>query len=1075
MPTLHIRLLGDFYILYGEAPVSGVDNPRLQSLLAYLVLHRDAPQARAHLSYLFWLDSTEAQARANLRKQVYHLRHSLPDADRFLYADNRVLYWQPDAPFTLDVADFEAAVARAEEADRAGDQAGLQGALEQAVAAYRGDLLPSCYDDWVLTERERLRQTFARTVEWLIELLESQRHYAAAIREAQRLLRHDPLQEATYRRLMRLHALNGDRARALRTYHACATILQRELDVAPSSATREAYERLLALDTAPAPPPESLVTATSLVGRDEEWSQLQRIWRSASDRRSRLVMLTGEAGIGKTRLAEELLEWAQRQGIPTAAARCYASEGGLAYGPVTAWLRSPPLRESLASLDDIWLSEVSRLLPELLVKHPTIPSPGPLTEGWQRQRLSQALARPFFERRQLLLLLDDVQWCDRETLEWLPSLLHAQKGGGPQGGRATQLLLIITMRTGEMPEDGRLELLLVELLANRQLSEIELDPLDEAETFALATGVAGRALDPALATPLYHGSEGNPLFVVEMVRAAGTMSSQQMAEHGREQARVDLPLPPKVQRVIEARLAQLSPPAQELAGMAATIGREFTLEVLVRAHGEGEGASVQALDELWRRRIVREQGADGYDFAHDKIREVAYGGLSAARRRFLHRRVAEALEATHVADLDAVQGQIARQYESAAEAELAIQHYAQAAAVARRLYANEEAISYLKRAIALLPDCGPGAQPQRAQLYEEMADLLGLGGKGEEARQAYREVLDCLGPQETLRRAGLWRKIGSSWSNQSEHAPAHTSLDRALRLLGSEPTSPAKAWWQMWLDIQYARLSLLYSQARLGEMEELCNQMLPVVEEHATTRQKLSFLHRQSMLEIRQLRYVPSQKVVTDGHTALRWAQRTGDIAQILSAEFALAFILLWSGDLQAAIGQLETTLPRAKERGDLPTQTLCLTYLAVAHRLQGNLEEARRYTVLCLELAREGRRTVYVGAAEANLGWLAYRAGDSDSAARHCEAALVEWQRLQYPFHWLALWPLLALALDQDRTADAVDQARAMLDPVQQRPPDDLEALLEEATHAWDEGQTESTRECLKQALDLAGGMGYL
>jgi DNA-binding SARP family transcriptional activator len=1075
MPTLHIRLLGDFYILHGEAPIPGVDNPRLESLLAYLVLHRNAPQSRAHLSYLFWLDSTESQARANLRKQLYHLRRSLPDAEQFLYADHKVLQWQPDAPFSLDVADFEDALDRAQEAEHAGDLAGLQEALEQAVAAYRGDLLPSCYDDWVLTERERLRQAFARTVERLIEVLESQRRYPAAIREAQRLLRHDPLQEATYRRLMRLHALNGDRAYALRTYHSCATVLQRELDVEPSMATQEAYERLLALDTAPAPPPESLLTTTSLVGRDEEWTQLQRIWRSASDRRPRLVMLTGEAGMGKTRLAEELLEWAQRQGIPTASVRCYASEGGLAYSPVTAWLRSPSLEESLATLDEVWLTEIARLLPELLVERPAIAAPGPLTEGWQRQRLSQALARPFFERRQLLLLLDDVQWCDRETLEWLPLLLRARREGGPQGGRATQLLLVVTMRNGEMPEDGRLDTLLGELLTSRQLSEIELEPLDEAETFALATGVAGRALDPELAALLYHGSEGNPLFVVEMVRAAGTMSSQQMAEHGREQARVDLPLPPKVQRVIEARLAQLSPEALELAGVAAAIGREFAFDVLAQAHGAGEETSVRALDELWRRRIVREQGAEAYDFAHDKIREVAYGGMSAARRRFLHRRVAEALAATHLADLDPVQGQIARQYEAAAEAELAIHHYAQAAAVARRLYANEEAISYLKRAIALLPDCGPGAQPQRAQLYEEMADLLGLGGRGEEARQAYREALDCLDPGETLRRAGLWRKIGSSWSNQYEHPPAQTSLDRALRLLGSEPDSPDPAWWQTWLDIQFARLSLHYFRAQLSDMEELCDQMRPVVEEHATARQKVDFLHRQFMLEIRQLRYVATQESISNQRVALDWAQRTSDMGLILYGEFALGFALLLSGDPKAAIGQLETTLPRADEVGDLPNQTLCLTYLAVAHRLQGDLEQTGRYASRCLELAREGGRTVYVGAAEANLGWLAYRAEDSDGAVRHGEAALVEWQPLQYPFCWLALWPLLAVALHQGRIGDAVDHGRAMLDPVQQRLPDRLTASLEEAITAWNSKQAAAARKHLDEAVEQAKDIGYL
>jgi DNA-binding SARP family transcriptional activator len=189
--ALRISLLGDFRIVQGGEPVTGIENVRLQSLLAYLVLHCGAPQPRAQLSYHFWLDSTEAQARANLRKQVYHLRRALDDADRFLYADNKVLQWRADAPFSLDVADFEAVIERADQAEGMDDQAGLREALEQAVASYQGDLLPGCYDDWVLTERERLRQQFARALERLVGLLEDQRAYGSAIQAAQRLLRHD--------------------------------------------------------------------------------------------------------------------------------------------------------------------------------------------------------------------------------------------------------------------------------------------------------------------------------------------------------------------------------------------------------------------------------------------------------------------------------------------------------------------------------------------------------------------------------------------------------------------------------------------------------------------------------------------------------------------------------------------------------------------------------------------------------------------------------------------------------------------------------------------------------------------
>ena len=188
IPVLKVYLLGSFRLLYGEAVVTAINTPRLQSLLAYLVLHRHAPPPRSHLAFLFWPDSTEAQARTNLRYLIHQLRHALPQVDPFLHTGDGAL--QIVVPFTLDVAEFEQAIAQADQAERAGNQAEMRLTLEQAVALYQGDLLPSCYDEWLLPERERLSQRFSATLERLILLLESQRDYQPAIGYTQRLLRH---------------------------------------------------------------------------------------------------------------------------------------------------------------------------------------------------------------------------------------------------------------------------------------------------------------------------------------------------------------------------------------------------------------------------------------------------------------------------------------------------------------------------------------------------------------------------------------------------------------------------------------------------------------------------------------------------------------------------------------------------------------------------------------------------------------------------------------------------------------------------------------------------------------------
>lgn len=341
MQTLHIRLLGSFSLTFDDTELMGVHTARLQSLLAYLLLHRDAPQSRQQLAFLFWPDTSDAQAHTNLRQLLHALRRRLPQSEAYLEVTDKTVRWRGDAPFTLDVAEFEAALAEAPRSEGSARVA----ALERSVAAYGGDLLPGCYDDWLLLERARLSQRFLDALERLILLLEQRRDYGRAIGHAERLLCHDPLHEAVYRHLMRLHAVNGDRAAALRVYHTCVTALECELGVQPGVETVEAYRRLLDLERRATPTP-ALSGDAHFVGRQAEWQTLQDRWRSVQRGGVHCVCLSGEPGIGKTRLAEEMILWAQQQGVAAAATRAYAGGGSLAYAPLVELLHTEVLRPS---------------------------------------------------------------------------------------------------------------------------------------------------------------------------------------------------------------------------------------------------------------------------------------------------------------------------------------------------------------------------------------------------------------------------------------------------------------------------------------------------------------------------------------------------------------------------------------------------------------------------------------------------------------------------------------------------------------------------------------------------------
>ena len=483
------------------------------------------------------------------------------------------------------------------------DDAARRAALEQAALLYQGDLLPGCYDDWVRPERDRLRQRATHALHTLVTLLEAQRDYHPAISQAQRLLQLDATDEAAARILMRLLALDGDRAGALHVYHACATALGEELGVPPTPQTRAVYDRLLQAEN-PQPTGAAPAARPNLVGRSAEFRALQASWETASAGRPQLLSIEGVAGIGKTRLAEELLQWVRRQGYRTAAARCYAAEGALAYAPIVAWLRAESVFQHLARLDDTWLSELGRLLPEALTLHGNVPAPAALRERWQRQQFFEALAHALLAgNAPLLLVIDDLQWADHETLEWLHFLLRFD-------ARAC-LLVVATIRTEEVTETHPLTELLLTLRSETLATAIELGPLAADATAALAAAVAGRQLSPAAAAHLYREAEGNPLFVVETVRAGWheqqTMPSADLAPEMEAEGRGTLP--PTMQAVIARRLAQLSPAARELASLAATIGREFAADVLAHACHQDEDTLVRGLDELWQRRIVQEHGA----------------------------------------------------------------------------------------------------------------------------------------------------------------------------------------------------------------------------------------------------------------------------------------------------------------------------------------------------------------------------------------------------------------------------------------------------------------------------------
>lgn len=981
--SLEISLLGRFGVTLDGRRLDKLAGARLQSLLTYLVLHAGTPQSRSHLAFLFWPDTPEANARNNLRQLLHQLRATLGEPDRFVRVDSGSVRWDPKEPCRIDTALVDAALAEADEARRADDAVRRRAALERACALCEGPLVPSCLDDWIVPERERLERRCKQTVRQFAETVETTREYAAAIPYLIHSLHHDPTDEEAYRRLMRLHVLCGDRAAALRVFRECRDALRRELDTEPSEETVRLHERIRtshAIDALPEDRRNDSGATLPLVGRVGEWRALRAVWDRAAAGTPLLALIEGEAGIGKSRLAAELVSWAGRQGFTTATTRCYAAEGRPALAPVTGWLRSEPLRSNVSRLDDVWLTEISRIVPELAKERPGLPRPEPMTGVGQRQRLFEAIAHAVrLTPPPLLLVIDDLQWCDLETLQWLHFLLRFDASAA--------LLVVGTVRSEEATRSNPVHEFRLRMSEAAALTEIVLAPLDAAETARLAAQTANRQFDAETTTRLYRETEGNPLFVVETIRSDGLLSAQMRAEGS--------PLPPRVHAVIAGRLAQLSQPARQVAAAAAVIARAFTLPVLARTLNCSEPELVPALDELWQRRIVREQGPNTYDFTHDKLREVAYEETGAPQLRSLHQLVARALEeALDASDLDRASGQIAAHFDRAGLAAQAVPYYIRAASVAQSVYANGEAQAQIDRGLALLATLPEGSKRDAWEL-----ELL-------------------------LVSAPIYR-VTRGWT-----APKLESvLQRALALSQKVGTRAQRT------QVLYGLQSLLLVQGKLDQTQLLTDEIVEAL--GRTTGTEPQFAAASMM--VRGLLARGRFREAIDEWEKLA---RNLDPRQLqhLQDSQGLNYRVIthaWQSHGLWCIGRPQTALERCQEAVHLArelaqpfNQALAATYLATLQQLRADTSTFRRQAEEALRLCREFEAPYYEAWAAILVAYAKACEGPRAETIEEMHEAILRFTgsgaRLRLPYYLALLCDACLRAREIERGLHVLDEGMA-------------------------------------------------
>ena len=779
---LHVSLLGERAITDDGAGVRTCSS-RALALVAFLVVHAGASQARQLIAGLFWPESTDAQALTNLRRELHYLRQVLGD-EPSLVVTSMNLCWRDTPGCHVDARTFAMERAAALAAAAADDSERVLAHAASAIAEYGGDLLPGGYDDWLLEARSQLERQCVDLCDLLCATRARTGDLAGAVDVARRRVQLQPLEEAGYRTLMLLLADLGDRGGAVSTYHRCASVLERELGVVPDPATQQAFQRMMAhADQAGARLPVVKPTvgrpglaAAQLIGRTEEFALLQEMWGVAAAGQPSLALIRGGAGVGKTRLVAEVAEMAQLQGAVVADAQCFGTSGRLALAPVADWLRNPDIRAATATLEPAWRAEVDRLAPSAGRRQPGHASRA-MVDAWQRHRFFEGLARALLAvGRPLFLVLDNMQWCDQETLAVLTLCL----GLIP----CSPVMVAGTLRDDNLDDDLELSGWTVRMRATGLLTELSLSPLEVADTARLAEVISERAVSVADASLLQATTGGFPLYVIEAVR--GTVDL-----HGSVLPTGDLTA------VLRNRLEQVTTPALEVAGLAAAVGTNFTLDLLTEASDLDADVVVGAVDELWRRRIMHEF-RDGYDFTHDLLRETAYLQVSPPKRWLLHRRIAQGLELLHADDADMISAQLAEQYARGGRPKRALEYYRRAADVAAGVFAHAEAIRLHGEALSIvrnLPE-GTDRDSQELAVLEAMAAPLNAkyGYASPELQQALERSIDLA---ESLgRKDSTLTGLVALWTSrfvQGRIADGYRAANRALALVDpdSELSGPA--------------------------------------------------------------------------------------------------------------------------------------------------------------------------------------------------------------------------------------------------------------------------------------------
>ncbi len=714
---------GNFRLIAPNDEPINLSSPTIRSLLAYLILNREQPADRRRLAYLFWPRGTETAARRNLRQYLHRIRRLTSDIDPdmpMVLSTGSTVQFNPEIVISSDIQKFT---------HYTRPEANIE-ELISCVSLYSGDLLEDVYEDWINPLREQYRQRMFQAMERLSSKLQTLGRFEEAIQFTQKQINFDPYNEAVHRNLISLYYQNNERNKAVKHYNQLTVTLNNDLGIPPLPETEELIEAIQQGRYQIGQPTgqirkyseslQKLDYSIPLIGRESEISSLDQSLHQAQQRQGNFILITGESGIGKTRLVQEFLD--RHQGLSVISVLCHELDVNSPYTPVREMLeKTIPILPEEKSISTRTLSAAISLAPNLSQKFPNVfNGHHPVNTTYQ-----DALVDLFSsvadksEYNSLILIIDNLQWAD--SLSWnLLAQFARQLGSLP-------ILLIGLCRNEDLFADR--QRLIRTFQRNQLIKEIPLPRLSANQTKQIAERILPSShLDEEFYIQLHNETEGIPLFIIEMLRS----QKESGKPLGLKSLYAQQGMPSGIRQIIDSRLDRLSNECKDVLSSAAVIGREFTFSFLTEISDFSSEDIIIHLEEIGSRGLIREVVL-GYDFSHDKIRQVAYNNLSKARRQYYHRRVAEALERAIPPSSPAT---LAHHYSNSDTPIKALPYFIKAGEDAIRSRSYLEARQIGHQAVNLLGRVpGPEQRAERIDLNLQLAQAYAFSGDFKQAME----------------------------------------------------------------------------------------------------------------------------------------------------------------------------------------------------------------------------------------------------------------------------------------------------------------------------------------------------